>query len=351
MTKRRVLMIGAGGWPAVWVRRFLPAFTDRLDVVGLVDANPDALAASGNRLNLAENRRFSDMEAAFAATDADFCIVAVPPPPRVQAVVLAAARGLPILCEKPIADSWEHTLAIARTARDAGVKLSVVQNYRYTRKIMTLKQALTEGSLGRISSIHCRFAVDYTPETAGGAFRHQIPDAMIYEGAEHHLDQFRNLAGADCEWISGAQWNPPGSRFEHTACAMFQMRMTNGVMGQYHMSHVARGLQNEWHEEYYRIECEYGDAVVDRDGVVRVVEHLGDGYQRVTECQPVGEEPDGHFLVIEEFLNWLEGGPAPQTALDDNLRTAALTFAAVEATHSNQVVDVVAKLADAGLSD
>jgi predicted dehydrogenase len=341
-------MVGAGGWPAVWIRRFLPAFTDRLDVVAVVDANPVALAASGDRLGLAAAQRFGDMETAFAATEADFCILAVPPAPRLQAVTLAAAHGLPMLCEKPIADSWENTLAIARTVREADVKLSVVQNYRYTRKIVTLKRELTEGSLGRISSVHCRFAADYTPETAGGAFRHQIPDAMIYEGAEHHLDQFRNLAGADCDWISGAQWNPPWSRFGHTTCAMFQMRMTNGVMGQYHMTHLARGEQNGWHEEYYRVECEHGDVVVDRDGVVRVVEHLGDGYQRVTECRPVGDEPDGHFLVIDEFLRWLDGGPAPQTALDDNLRTAALTFAAVEASRTNSVVDVAGKLAEAG---
>ncbi len=343
-------MIGAGGWPGVWIRRFLPTFADRLQVVGLADANPAALAAAADQLGLDDSRRFTDMEAAFAATDAEFCILAVPPAPRRKAVALAAARGLAMLCEKPIADSWENALAIAQIVRVAGVKLSVVQNYRYTRKTLTLKRALSDGLLGRISSIHCRFAADYTPETAGGAFRHQIPDAMIYEGAEHHLDQFRNLAGADCAWISGTQWNPPWSRFGHSACAMFQMQMTNGVMGQYHMTHLARGVQNSWHEEYYRVECERGDVVVDRDGVVRVVEHLGDGYQRITECQPSGEEKDGHLLAIDEFLRWLDGGSSPPTALDDNLRTAALTFAAVEATHTNAVVDVGAKLREAGFA-
>ncbi len=350
MAKRRALMIGAGGWPGVWIRRFLPVFMDRLEVVGLVDTNPDALAAAADHLGLDGSRRFTDMEDAFAVTDADLCIVALPPATRRQAVGLAAERGLAMLCEKPIADSWENAVAIARTVGESGVKLSVVQNYRYTRKMVTLKRALSDCSLGGISSIHCRFAADYTPETAGGAFRHQIPDAMIYEGAEHHLDQFRHLAGADCAWISGAQWNPPWSRFGHAACAMFQMEMTNGVMGQYHMTHLARGAQNGWHEEYYRVECEHGDVVVDRDGVVRVVEHLGNGYQCVTECQPSGEETDGHLLVIDEFLRWLDGGSPPPTALDDNLRTAALTFAAVEATHTNAVVDVGAKLREAGFA-
>ncbi len=349
MGKKRVLMVGAGGWPGVWIRQFLPAFADRLDVAALVDANPAVLAASADLLGLPENRRFTEMEDAFAAVEADFCILAVPPAPRRQAVSLAVERSLPMLCEKPIADSWENALAILRMAHDADVKLSVVQNYRYTRKIMTLKHALDEGSLGGVNTIHCRFAADYTIETAGGAFRHQIPDAMLYEGAEHHLDQFRNLAGADGDWIAGTQWNPAWSTFGLNACAMFLLRMTNGVMCQYEMTHLARGHQNGWHEESYRVECEHGAVAVDADAVVRVTEHLGANRERVTDLPPVTDEPDGHVLVIDEFLRWLDGGPAPQTEVHDNIRTAALTFAAVAASHTNAVVDIGAMLTNAGV--
>ncbi|MGH2534592.1 MAG: Gfo/Idh/MocA family protein [Thermomicrobiales bacterium] len=345
--KRRALLIGAGGWPGVWVRTFIPAMQHRLEITGLVDLNEEALNRSGDLLNLSASRRFTDLERAFAHTDTDLVLLCTPPRARLRAIELAAARGLPVLCEKPIADSWDDSLAIYRLARETGIKLSVVQNYRYTTRIRTLKRVLDEGRLGQINYVVCRFAADYTIDTAGGAFRHQIPDAMIYEGAEHHLDMFRHLAGSDVAWVSGTQWNRPWSTFGNNCCAMFLIEMENGIVGQYEMTHITRGHETGWHHEHYRIECEKGTVTVDADDVVRITEHLGKGYERVTEVAPDETTPADHRAVIAEFLDWLDGGPAPLTAAPDNIRTAALAFAAVEASRTRRVVDVRAKLTEA----
>lgn len=347
---RRALMIGAGGWPGVWVRAFLPAVQHRLEVVGLVDLNETALQASADLLSLAAEQRFTDVHEAFAATDADLVLLCTPPRARLPVVKLAAERGLPVLCEKPIADSWESSLAIYRLATEANIKLAVVQNYRYTSRIRTLKRVLDEGRLGRINTIVCRFAADYRIDTAGGAFRHQISDAMIYEGAEHHLDMFRHLAGADATWIAGTQWNRDWSTFGNNCCAMLLLVMTNGIVGQYEMSHIARGHENGWHHEHYRVEGEAGAATIDADDMVRITENGQDGRERITDVAPDQQQPADHVAVIEEFLDWLDGGPEPPTSAADNIRTAALTFAAVEASRSHQVVDVRAMLEEAGIA-
>ena len=56
---------------------------------------------------------------------------------------------MPILSEKPIADTWAACLEIYRAVTGAGLRMQVVQNYRYTPRIMTLKAALTGGRIGR----------------------------------------------------------------------------------------------------------------------------------------------------------------------------------------------------------
>ena len=352
MGEQRYLMVGAGGWAGTWVRAFLPAFQDRMRLVGLVDVDQHALDQAGDLLALPPAQRFLDLRAAFAATAADFCIVCLPPHLRREAVALAVERGMHILCEKPIADTWHSCLDILRTVTDAGLKMAVVQNYRFNKPFLTIRRILEVGTLGRVNSIACRFAADYNQQNVGGAFRHQVPDAMLYEGSVHHFDQLRYLAGSDCAWIAGRTWNPAWSPFANDTCGLFVAEMTNGVMCQYEVNNVASGTQNDWHREHYRLECEHGAIDVGRDGVGRTFEHSGrpgGGCLRVTEIEPVSGEDEGHYRIIDDFLSWLDGGPKPQTAIDDNIRTAAMAFSAIEAAASGGVVDVRAMVRAAGV--
>jgi predicted dehydrogenase len=349
MAKTRLLLIGAGGFANVWVNEFLPAFRDRIEVVGVVDIDPETLRRAGGRLGLTDAQRFLSMEEGFAQTEADACVIVVQPFLRWRAVNLAVTHGLPILAEKPIADSWETSLAILNLVRTTGTKMAVVQNYRYSRPIRTLKRVLDSGELGRINFIASRFAADYTIDTAGGAFRHQIPYAMLYEGAVHHFDQFRNLAGADGASIAGFQWNPAWTTFANDTTAAFLIRMTNGIVGQFEINHLARGTQNGWHEEGYRVECEHGAVTIDIDGCVRTQVHLGDNRLQVTDVEPVVGDYEDHLEVIHQFLAWLDGGPPPETNIEDNIQTAALSFAAVEAVQTNTMVDIRV-MVEAGLA-
>src|SRR5690606_32890936 len=106
-TVKRALMVGAGGMAGAWIRGFLPRFRDRLEIVGLVDVNEEVLNSSGDFLGLAPARRYREMERAFDEVDADCCIVVIPPAFHKEAVLRAVDRGMDILSEKPIADTWE----------------------------------------------------------------------------------------------------------------------------------------------------------------------------------------------------------------------------------------------------
>lgn len=344
MRTYRGVLVGAGGFAGVWAQRFLPAFRDRVEIVGVADIDPAALKRAATALDVPESGRFTSVERLFAEVEADCCFLVIPPAARTEAVRLAAQHGVAVSCEKPVAASWNQSLEIAELVRDSGIKFAVVQNYRQTNRIRALKQVLERPELGAINLLQCRFAVDYTIETAGGAFRHQFPDALIYEGAEHHIDQFRNLLGADGDWVQGAQWNQPWSTFPNNTCVALIAGMTNGAVVEYEMNHIDRGHQNGWHDEYYRVACEGGTVTLDADHAVRVTRHVAGG-EEVEEIAPAHDPQDGHLAVIADFLDWLDGGPAPATTLDDNLRTMALTFAAVQATRTGQRVDVAASFA------
>lgn len=352
-TRHTCLMIGAGGMARNWLNCFLPPFRERLTIAGLVDVRSEILGPAADALGLPPAARFGDMDTAFAALDAgtiaaDCVIVVVPPRFHRAAVEAGAARGLAVLCEKPIADTWEDVVAVQRVVAATGIKLQIVQNYRYTSRIQTLKGVLDSGRLGRLHYLVSRFAADYRQRLAWGAeFRHEMRHPLLIEGAIHHFDQLRHLSGADCAQIAGWEWLPEGGRasFKGECVAQYVLRMTDDTRASFEGNGLAAGWQNTWRHEYYRAECEGGAVVVDRDDVVRIEEWQPGRGLRLEEVPPVTLPWEEHQAVVAQFLDWLDGGPAPVTVLADNVKSAAMLFAAIEASESGRVVDVAAKVA------
>jgi predicted dehydrogenase len=336
------LMIGAGGMAAYWLDRVLPTFWDRMQIVGLVDVNREVLDRAGDGLGVPPARRFTDMEEAFERVEADFCTIVIPPAFHRQAALLAAARGMHILSEKPIADTWEACVDVYRAVKRAGVKMAVIQNYRYEAPMLAFRQVLREGRLGRLNYLVGRFAADYRKYRAWGAFRHDILHALLVEGAVHHFDMLRNLAGADCRYLSGWEWNPPWGQSKGEFNNLYVLEMANGVRAGYEGSGTAAGTQNTWHQESYRAECEHGALAIGADRTVWISQHTPGQGLHTEEVPTPAVRLEGHHWLVNEFLDWLDGGPTPDTVIDENLRSVAMVFAAIGASRTNQVVDVEA---------
>lgn len=343
MKKKRCLMIGAGGMARGWIRNFYPNFADRCEIVALVDIAPKPLNEQGDFLGLPKNARYTDLEKAFAETEADYCTIVTPPWAHRQCVELACAHHLHILMEKPIADTWEDVVAIYRAVKKAGIKCTVMQNYRYNPTMYTFREVLRSQRLGQLNYLMGHFAADYRTYAAWGAFRHEIPHSLLVEGGVHHLDMLRNLTGSRCVQISGWEWNRPWSSFKGESNASYVMKMANGVVAHYEGTCSGTGHQNAWHREYYRAVCEKGEVVIDSDNVLRLVMRDNATGALTTEEVPQVQPPfQGHNYVIDAHLKWLAGGPKPETVLEDNLQSNATMFAAIEASAKGKVVDVAA---------
>jgi len=343
--KKRCLMIGAGGMAHGWIRHFFPNFKDRMEIVGLAEIRPEVLKDQGDFLGLADSQRFLNMDDAFGKVEADFCTIVIPPAHHRQAAVGAAEQGMDILSEKPIADTWEDCVAIYQAVQKSGIKMQIVQNYRFTPRILTVKKVINDGLIGEPNYIMGRFAADYRIRGAWGMFRHEIPHGLMVEGAVHHFDQIRNVSGADCQTISGWDWNPGHPSFDGECCGTYVIRMSNGMFAHYEGNGLEAGWQNSWHREFYRIEGIEGAVLVDSDDKVKLLKHSRDRGVVTEEVPLVPATPwDGHNAIICQFLDWLDGGPEPPTVLSDNMKTAAMLFGAVEASETNQSVDVAAKV-------
>ena len=326
-------MFGGSGMAGGWINRLTKNFSDRVEIIGLVDVLPDVLKKQAWALGLEENQLFESAEDAVANCKADFAGIAVPPQFHKHAAICALEGGLPVITEKPIADSLESANEMVSAANRTGLPCGVIQNYRYEPNKQELVRIREEGRLGRLQHIVGRYACDYRKLGAWGKdWRHTMDFGLLFEGSVHHFDMLRFLSGGDCETVVGFGWNPEWSSFDHFSSGMYLMKMDNGVHTFYEGNSTAAGITNCWHNEYYRAEFE--------EGTVEVW-----GKEDVTISR-VGQEPehylapeldwDNHDHLFAEFLDWLDGGPASRTRIQDNIKSFAMVIAAMQTTLDGQ---------------
>jgi predicted dehydrogenase len=138
-------VIGAG---AVARLAHLPAYSrdarlaERLQIVGAVD--PAVAAADLDGLPV-----FATLDAAVRAGPLDFVDICTPTSTHQTLVREALARGLHVLCEKPVAVDAGAARELAGAARAAGRVLFPCHQYRQNPAWLAMRQWIDAGEIGR----------------------------------------------------------------------------------------------------------------------------------------------------------------------------------------------------------
>lgn len=349
-----MIQVGTGGFGASWCRQFLPPHVaeGRIEVVAAVDRDPASLANAQRHLGLPPERCHTSIGRAFAEHAADFCTVVVPPAVHEEVVDLAVEHGLDILSEKPIADSLEASVRIAEKVRRAGRRMGVTMSHRFDQDKTTLREELRSGRNGRIDYVVLRLTCNCRRYGSWGMFRHEIPDPLLLDAAVHHLDILADLVGDECELVWAEAWSPPWAEYAGPSQALVTMRFGNGSRALYEGAKANAVGLNGWGEEYIRAECELGTVICDRRRIERFPHDPAGPWSGPGEGGgdpvPLLRRPRwSHAWLIEQFLDWREGGPPMATNVEDNLRSVALTHAAIESGHRGRPVRVEEVLARA----
>lgn len=129
-------------------KRLIPAFAgaERVKLVGLW--RRDQAAAERNAAELAIPHVFHTREELCASPDVDAIFITSPDALHHDDVLLAAAHGKAILCEKPLAMNAAQALTMQHAAERAGVLLGVAQNMRWNRVLLEMRDRIAAGQIG-----------------------------------------------------------------------------------------------------------------------------------------------------------------------------------------------------------
>ena len=128
----------------------------------------------------------------------DGVLITAPSDQHGRIVPEVAARGLPILCEKPCGVTAAQTRAAVAAATAAGVPFQVAYWRRYVPALRGLRERIAAGELGTVHLVTC-YQWDLEPPPA--AFRAHSGGILIDMGV-HEFDQLRWLTGQDITALS-----------------------------------------------------------------------------------------------------------------------------------------------------
>jgi len=189
----RVAVFGAGRIGAVHAENL--ATTGRADELLVIDEDLQRAAEVAQRVGAIAVAP----EAAWAS-ELDAVVIATPTRTHAELVDRCIDRGLPVFCEKPLADDYPDTVALVARVEQTGTRLQVGFMRRFDPPHAELRRLIRDGALGTVYAIRiASHDHDPAPEsyiaTSGGIFR----DLLI-----HDFDALRWIAGQEVRSVYAA---------------------------------------------------------------------------------------------------------------------------------------------------
>jgi len=125
----------------------LEKHTDRAELIGVCDVDPDALARAVERTGA---KGFQSLDVMLAGTDADIVILSTPSGIHADQAVQVAEAGRHVMTEKPMATRWQDGKRMVHACDMAGVHLFVVKQNRRNATLQLVRRAIDKRRFGRI---------------------------------------------------------------------------------------------------------------------------------------------------------------------------------------------------------
>ena len=287
-------------------------------------------------------RYYGDWREAIEREQPDFVDIITPPETHEEMCAYAAGRGVHIICQKPLAPTFEASRRIVETARGAGVRFMAHENWRWQPWYRKIKEIQESGAIGDFTHIHFLMRMgDGWGENAyldRQPFFRDYPRLLVYETGVHFIDTFRYLLGEVTEVyahlrrlnpaIQGEETGQVFLRFESGATAIWDAGRYNEVE-----SPSPRYTFGE-----LRIDGMGGHLTMDTESNIRV-KALGEPGRGVEYAHhDVNFAGDCVYALQRHFAGCMRSGAEFESNGGDYLKTVRVVDAVYESARTSQAV-------------
>ncbi len=318
----------------------------RIDEVTITAmCNRDAGRAQAIMETFGIENHYTDYREMLEKEHPDFVDIITPPPTHLEMCRVAADLGIHIICQKPLAPTFEEAKRIVDGTGKAGIRFMVHENWRFQPWYREIKRLLEDGAIGK--TIH---AMAFRSRMGDGwgqdaylnrqPYFRDYPRLLVYENGVHFIDTYRYLGGEIESVYAVLKKLNPVIAGEDFGVVVFNF--TSGATGLWDA--------NRYNESSYpNPRYTFGEFLVDGDG--GSIRLYNDG--RLT-IQKLGSPETEHAYRHEDrnfagdcchttqrhFIDRLLDGRPFETSGPDYLRTLAVQDAVYRSAEKGRPVTV-----------
>lgn len=277
---RRLRLGVVGGGPGSFigpVHRTAARLDDHYEVVAAVlSRNPERSRAAARAIGIPEDRAYADhgeLLAREAERPDGIDVLAIMTPNDLHYPVAreALARGLDVICDKPLTTKLEDALDLVKRVRASGLVFCLTHNYTGYPMVRHARAMVQSGALGTIRQLHVEYIqghlaspteADLDPAANWRFAAEQCGPSLVLGDIgthAHHLACF--ITGLELDAVAAELGSAvPGRRVHDYAHLL--LRFANGARGSMWVTNSAAGAEHglrirvygdkgglEWHQE------------------------------------------------------------------------------------------------------
>jgi predicted dehydrogenase len=287
-------------------------------------------------------RFYPDWRQMIDAERPDFVDIITPPDTHEEMCRYAAERGVHIICQKPLAPTFEVSERIVQIAERAGVRFMVHENWRWQPWYRAIKQIQSAGTIGAFTH------VQFTMRTGDGwgaeaylarqPFFREYERLLVFETGVHVIDTFRYLLGEVTSVFARLRRLNPVIRGEDAGMLLLEFESGATALWDANRYNEVEAESPRYTFGHLRADATGGHLTMDTESTIRVKALGQPGADHHYEREPKNFAGDCVYFLQRHFVECLGTGQRFEAEGRDYLRTVRVVEAAYESARTGRVV-------------
>lgn len=297
--------------------------------------------ARGMMATYGVSRYYGDWRQMIDQEHPDFVDIITPPETHEEMCAYAAARGVHIICQKPLAPALDASRRIVATARAAGIRFMVHENWRWQPWYREIKRIQVSREIGDFTHIHFLMRMGdgwgHNAYLDRQPFFRDYPRLLVYETGVHFIDTFRYLLGEVTEVFANLRRLNPAIRGEETGQVFFCFASGATAIWDANRYNEVESPSPRYTFGQMRIDAMGGHLTLDTEANLRL-KRLGRLSRAVDyPHSDINFAGDCVYALQRHFIDCMQSGAEFESSGGDYLRTLSVVEAVYESARSGEV--------------